>query len=228
MFIAARPDDGSSDGDMNYQRKHEAKVQASQISHHVSGSSEQVPPARISGTNDETSYCAFRLTTYLKGRHSDLPFLSHIFASKTTYSTLATSNRYLSTISHQSELPSTSNMPAITTRPQSQHSRLCPRRLASRSALTWQQLRVFIWPQRQTFQAQDYLTRQLPPEIRLLIYEYVLGTQFEEPVRMQRTSVFRGIRHKETALLAVNRLIHAEALPVFYRLNTTAIKRQVS
>lgn len=70
---------------------------------------------------------------------------------------------------------------------------------------------------------QDYFTGLLPPEIRLLIYRYILS--FDLPITLLRKSR-SGQKMKKAGILGVNRLIYQESLPIFHELNTIVISRE--
>lgn len=119
------------------------------------------------------------------------------------------------------------------------HSRLCLRRMSSRSVLVsedrhskvcirnrGQRLRnrlhsIFTTLSKQS-ERQDYFTGRLPTEIRLLIYGYALC--FDTPITLDR-DLKRKPKSKMARILIVNRLTYTEALPILHELNTIIISR---
>ena len=65
----------------------------------------------------------------------------------------------------------------------------------------------------------------LPPELRVTIYEILLG--FEGPLQLQSNfdDCHATDRLRDTSLLRVSRLLYNEALPVFFSLNFIAARR---
>ena len=120
------------------------------------------------------------------------------------------------------------------------HSKLCLRRMSSRATLftsTDRHSRICVRSQAKTIrsrlrtiidtfrkgqQIQNYLTGRLPPEIRLIIYSYLL--QFDVPIRLEREPR-HWPRLKGAGILLVNRLTYMEALPVLHQQNTIVISR---
>ena len=66
---------------------------------------------------------------------------------------------------------------------------------------------------------------KIPPELRNTIYTLTLV--FDEPIEIKTHTNERSPGDMEPALLAINRQIRAEALPVFYGMNTFTTVEQV-
>ena len=120
------------------------------------------------------------------------------------------------------------------------HSKLCLRRMSSRSTLISQdrhskvcirnrgrrlgnRLHSIFTILRKRSERQDYFTGRLPAEIRLLIYRYAMC--FDTPISLDRNPK-RGPKSKMARILLVNRLIYAEALPILHELNEIVISRE--
>jgi hypothetical protein len=81
-------------------------------------------------------------------------------------------------------------------------------------------------PKQQQRFGTDYL-RMLPPELRTMVYEYVLA--FEHPIEAQRrpddSLRSRSAKAKNVNILLACWLTYAEALPILYQQNTILIDR---